>query len=496
MQSIHQTKQQWTTTLHHYHHSNYISQLNKMSHLTPRQIAFERLNSKGRIGSYLVGLLKEATSSWKNSMTTRHDTLSAKTKNFNEKNNAISASDLSYNVMEPILERNGGLECAEEKKMEDGSETMIKLPPITTSSLNNHLYATQNLLSLLNLYSSLSRLDPILSEEMAREGGHAVISSILRWERNDEVVEGDDDDDVISEIQELACCIASSSSFFPMRYSPFSEEELEHRLPKLFNIHPIGTTAAACDDDDDNYLAASSTQILMNQVTCRQSAQEDVGFVLWPSSVILTRWILTNPSVIRNKHILELGAGCGLVGIAIALMKTCCHSITLSDFNDTVLKNITLNIYLNDVVDVATCQKLDFYDNHATTHDDCDDGDDNNTTTPTNPSEKGYYDLIVAADVICNPSDATAVAQTIKNQLASDGEAVVICANAEHRFGVDTFATECVTVGLQVVCQDVADLYGGALLWGEEMDMTAGYVDTMRFTFFRVTHKNDSGVER
>ena len=58
------------------------------------------------------------------------------------------------------------------------------------------------------------------------------------------------------------------------------------------------------------------------------------GFVMWPSAVMLSRWLARNPSIVLGGRgggaaeasaaaegdILELGAGCGLVGLTAAAL--------------------------------------------------------------------------------------------------------------------------------------------------------------------------------
>ena len=81
---------------------------------------------------------------------------------------------------------------------------------------------------------------------------------------------------------------------------------------------------------------------------------------MWPSAVVLSKYILTNPrdTIMPNQkkiqnvseyRILELGAGCGLVGLVAAKylqhyqnnnISGCHTKIILTDFNTLVLENI------------------------------------------------------------------------------------------------------------------------------------------------------------
>jgi hypothetical protein len=101
-------------------------------------------------------------------------------------------------------------------------------------------------------------------------------------------------------------------------------------------------------------------------------------------------------------------------------------------------------------------------------------------------------DVVLAADIICRPEDAVAASMTIRDALRPGGVALVVCANAEHRYGVDIFPGECERRGLKVTSTDAADMLwdgGGGLPGGRDamMETAAGYVNGMRMTFFEIT---------
>lgn len=196
---------------------------------------------------------------------------------------------------------------------------------------------------------------------------------------------------------------------------------------------------------------------------------------MWPSAVALSRWLVTNPHVVENRTVLELGAGCGLTGLAVAAGL---HpsNVILSDFNRKVLENLERNIALNNV-DATSAVGLDFYQQCGDSH----------SWIDINGESLSAVDVIVAADMICQPDDAVAAAKTIHDALKPDGIAIVICADAKHRFGVDCFESECLKVGLSVQTSNVQDLYGGKLV-SEEMELTTGYCEGMTLTLFQIEH--------
>lgn len=324
---------------------------------------------------------------------------------------------------------------------------------------------TGELLQVLRLHVAIAQNDPTLAEELGREGSHILLSKLIRYDPM-EHSNCEEDQDAVMELQDLACEIAAACSpSFPLRVSPYSLLELKQRLPLC-----ISFSSAAIENDNNN------AKVLIRQVTSRQSAQEDVGFVLWPSAVALSQWLLENQEIVQSaKCILEIGAGCGLVGLLAAQLQQRSENTAttmLTDFNAVVLDNLQLNIDLNDVSSNAIAKKLDFYKQTGDKVDHWIGGNDD--------SPQGQVDLILAADMICQPSDAVAAANSIHDALVSGGKAVVVCADGKHRFGVDCFEDECRRVGLMVETTSNVD----ADL--ESMHLTAGYVEGMTLAMFTI----------
>jgi predicted nicotinamide N-methyase len=223
--------------------------------------------------------------------------------------------------------------------------------------------------------------------------------------------------------------------------------------------------------------------------------------VLWPSAIVLAHWICTDQSWLRATTtasgpwtVLELGAGCGLVGLVAAahcLGRPCAAStvsprVLLTDFNVTVLKNLELNVALNDLQDVCTVVGLDFYQ-----QDDSVPGVNHEMDDPTplcwfDTSGHAHepVNVVLGADIICCPSDAKAIAQTIRSVLRPGGTAYVVCADAAHRFGVECFVQQCEELSLQVHLRDANEIYDFEQV--NYLEQTAGYVEGMSLTLFTI----------
>ena len=260
---------------------------------------------------------------------------------------------------------------------------------------------------------------------------------------------------------------------------------------------------------------------------------------MWPSAVVLSSWLLANPEILFDKQIIELGAGCGLTGLVASRIvaeyeneqrrnvhNSALHRqhgkheekkddgvvdnqgvnkeanrVIMTDFNTKVLKNLDRNITLNGLQHVAKTMHLDFYAQKGmnrqggwTDHEFIDNGTSTNDHTEVDQSNhQSPADLIIAADVICKPSDSIAASKTIYDVLKPGGEAIIVSANAKHRFGVDIFEKECLSLGLDVQATDVGALCDGRLITKTELcedacgiRQTSGYVDGMSLTMFRV----------
>eukprot|EP00563_Minutocellus_polymorphus_P013882 CAMPEP_0181052560 /NCGR_PEP_ID=MMETSP1070-20121207/17652_1 /TAXON_ID=265543 /ORGANISM="Minutocellus polymorphus, Strain NH13" /LENGTH=395 /DNA_ID=CAMNT_0023131655 /DNA_START=120 /DNA_END=1307 /DNA_ORIENTATION=- len=362
----------------------------------------------------------------------------------------------------------------------------------TTKFIVHEAQETSSLHRVLQLHTKLCLLDSTLAEELGREGSHAILAKLIRFDLQSEMdmagiasfdIE-EEDADAVMELQDLACEIGSmSSGSFPIKVFPFTQDELRSRLPLHFSVSSVPS---------HNDVDCQQHHILIHQVTARrQGAQEDVGFVMWPSAVALASWVATNPSKVLGKRCLEIGAGCGLTGLATASIFTADEKdqesqIILTDFNETVLQNADRNICLNGLGGCASTTKLDFYEQTGTN---IDGGWIDGSRTTKEP-----VDVILAADVICKPEDAVAAANTIYDALRPGGHAYVISADSQHRFGVDRFYDECLRVGLEVEISNVSDMYEGALVFssqGEDgkrgIEQCSGYVDGMTLSFFHLT---------
>jgi predicted nicotinamide N-methyase len=410
-----------------------------------------------------------------------------------------------------------------------------------------HWPETRLLQRFLDVHLKINQLDPILAEELAREGSHRLVSRILKLDvlpdpmdnnnnddnnnnnnNNNDTDDSDnigavDDYDALIELQDLAGQVGASSSIgFPLPTAPYDCQTLQSRLPLFFStkskIDP--RRPVVDDDDDDNCCDPNATTpndtstndnndgIFIHQVTARQSEQRDVGFLMWPSAVALAQWLIQNATILRGKSVLELGAGCGLTGLVCAQLQqrfkrkkqgNCdAPRILLTDFNPQVLENLQRNIALNDLADEASVVGLDFYQQVGPSSSSLS-SSSSSSWIDLNGITREPVDVVLGADIICQPEDARAAAKAIHDCLVPGGQAILISASAKHRFGVDHLQDACSTVGLLVRSVEPVDrqvLFHGhpyhdrrGVVVLQDLKKTAGFVDDMGLILFRIEKK-------
>ncbi|CAM9145845.1 unnamed protein product, partial [Ectocarpus sp. 8 AP-2014] len=205
----------------------------------------------------------------------------------------------------------------------------------------------------------------------------------------------EDDDEDEDEVQSAAAFVAaqvvSSGSAFPMRKMLGGEGSSGlGRFPLQYNfvidysdrLHETQLSSAVGTAEGGDVGASEvggdgeRISVLVRPVKQRQHSQFDVGFVMWPAAIILSRLLCRNPSLVRGRRVLEIGAGLGLAGLVAARIQqvpssasnaslaglACSNggtvvgsrsdaaaaaSVTLSDFNPLVLRALEANVALN-----------------------------------------------------------------------------------------------------------------------------------------------------
>jgi len=176
--------------------------------------------------------------------------------------------------------------------------------------------------------------------------------------------------------------------------------------------------------DKDDY-------IFLNEQTLFKANGEE-GLHLWESSVLFSRYIKRNKIIFENKNIIELGSGCGLLGIT-CLMYTDCSHLTFSDYQQSVIDNLIQNISMNKINhnhiasnDFHTSESIKNYD-----HPHCV-GCYPGRYSILNMDWRDYdkyklesYDYIIGSELIYCGGHIEELAKLIKNLLKLDGKALI-----------------------------------------------------------------------
>ena len=213
--------------------------------------------------------------------------------------------------------------------------------------------------------------------------------------------------------------------------------------------------------------------ILIHQ-SMAETEQHDTGLVMWPSALMLSRWIAKHPSVVLDvlkshplsgeagRDILELGAGCGLVGLtaAVLLQQDINNdteeagkeqgNVIFTDYNATACKNLERNALLNKVDNCTSVVGLDFFDQAKNNGEPSNNACTENSWTDMEGNQRPQVSLILAAEIICYSNDATMVANTIAAALQENGQAIVMGPQENQRFGIEFFPQACRDAGLIV----------------------------------------------
>jgi predicted nicotinamide N-methyase len=269
------------------------------------------------------------------------------------------------------------------------------------------------------------------------------------------------------------------------------------------------------DDDDDNI----NKDVPAAPTIEESDAMHDTGLVMWPSSVMLARYLTQHPSIVCDcpGDILELGAGCGLVGLTAARMlqrhdgnnnnkmnrlninDDIPHNSTviMTDYNQAARDNLERNARLNNVDDYTSVAGLDFFDQMLSENDEkCENdvGGDNVCFSTTWMDMDGHSQpqvpLIVAADILAYSNDATMVANTLKVALIEGGQAFILGPEERFRFGVEGFSDACESVGLEVIESSISamdTLHQQDMLF-RDIEQTGGFKGESgyNFTMFQI----------
>ncbi len=260
-------------------------------------------------------------------------------------------------------------------------------------------------------------------------------------------------------------------------------KELECSMSKEFGIESMTTwlcpfllreeLATVAEALIEELAAAKKEEILTIELESLGSLQlctaKDVcdwtmsdGRFIWHGAHACLQLIRDGRLDVRDKHILELGCGLGLVGMACA--KAGASAVTLTDYDKQLLSACSKSIALNSLPKVSTLM-LDW-----------------ENVSSNGPLPQVTVDLILGADIIYDAEHARSVLGSIR-RLLSEGigrEGVLITGEPEKREGICDLDR---ALGIPAVSEIPSSGEQGSLGW--TVSLLPDLVDGRRHRLYR-----------
>ncbi|EFN78549.1 UPF0558 protein C1orf156-like protein [Harpegnathos saltator] len=150
-------------------------------------------------------------------------------------------------------------------------------------------------------------------------------------------------------------------------------------------------------------------------------AKYEGGLKIWESSFDLGQYMLKEKIELKDKLVLDLGCGAGLIGIIALLQNSTVH---FQDYNAEVLRSLTIpNVLSNFDNHMSILSRCEFYA-----------GDWKSFATLFDDDESKRYDYIFTSETIYNPDNYKKLYEIFKKRLKIDG--VIFVAGKIYYFGV------------------------------------------------------------
>lgn len=250
--------------------------------------------------------------------------------------------------------------------------------------------------------------------KISREGVPAyltkIVSSPLSWIEDDEVKE---------RVWEATAQRLSERS----GRTGMGDMKRVFRIPRL----PPG----AQDPEGPNVEEAGTLELILHEPAMQE---DNLGLKTWASSYLLAKRLVllrsTLPVLPPNAHILELGAGTGLVGLAAAAVFG--RHVVLTDLPG-IVPNLTRNLEANAAAPAATETGAE-----AAVLDWSNPSDFSVPSSSVQAVRPNSFPLILAADPIYSPAHPRLLVQTIAAHLSRTKEArLIVELPLREAFGVE-----------------------------------------------------------
>ncbi|CAK9812968.1 Histidine protein methyltransferase 1 homolog [Anthophora plagiata] len=148
------------------------------------------------------------------------------------------------------------------------------------------------------------------------------------------------------------------------------------------------------------------------------------GLKIWECTYDLAQYIFENNIEFKDKFVLDLGCGTGVIGLVALLKNSIVH---FQDYNVEVITTVTIpNVLLNFEDRENTLKRCEFF---------CGDWESfTKLRTSSDGNELTKYDLIFTSETIYNPDNHKKLYEVFKQRLKRDG--IGLIAGKSYYFGV------------------------------------------------------------
>ncbi|KIW02146.1 uncharacterized protein PV09_06631 [Verruconis gallopava] len=143
----------------------------------------------------------------------------------------------------------------------------------------------------------------------------------------------------------------------------------------------------------------------------------------WEAALHLSRYLVEGKKIVKDKHVLELGAGTGLVSILCARWLGAKH-VTATDGDDSVVEDMQKNIFLNGLEGDNSIYAKSLKWGHVFEEDEA--------------GQSPYFDVVLGADITYDVAVVPALVATFRELLVLNSHVDIIIASAIRN--ADTFA--------------------------------------------------------
>ncbi|KAH8896445.1 hypothetical protein GQ53DRAFT_743598 [Thozetella sp. PMI_491] len=185
--------------------------------------------------------------------------------------------------------------------------------------------------------------------------------------------------------------------------------------------------------------AASRPEISILESRSLLSAAGTTGLRTWEASLHLGQYLCANPSLVRGKQVLELGAGTGYLSVLCAKFLDASY-VVASDGSDDVINNLPDSFYLNNLQGSDKIVPMDLKWGHAL------------VGTEEQAWNAGrQVDLVLGADVTYDQSIIPALVGTMHELVDLFPDvAIVIAATERNKDTFRAFQDACAKSGFLV----------------------------------------------